>query len=216
MKKILFILSFVAIMANAYSQSEINVSGVKPKAGDIIHGVVKDSVGPMEAVTILEKNYKNEVVAREITDKNGCFSFQLVDNADFLEVSVNDLGYFSIKSQISGNHFDVFLKKYPKSLPLNSNRNLKGYDVNKKIDKNSPLLILDGSVFYNANWGDIPMTKDDYNKKEISVLFGIEANTIDRINVLKGDAAKKEWGERGKNGVIDVFTYDFENTKQSK
>lgn len=216
MKKIIIFLSFVAIMANAYSQSEIKVSGARPKAGDIIHGVVKDSVGPMEAVTILEKNNKNEVVAREITDKNGRFSFQLVDNADFLEVSVNDLGYFSIKSQISGNHFDVILKKYPKYIPLVSNSSLKGHDVYKESNNSHPLLTLNGSVIYNADWGDIPTTKDDYSKKEISLLLGIEANIIDRINVFKGDTAKKMWGERGKNGVIDVFTYDFENVKQSK
>lgn len=79
-----------------------------------------------------------------------------------------------------------------------------------------PLLTLNGSVIYNADWGDIPTTKDDYSKKEISLLLGIEANIIDRINVFKGDTAKKMWGERGKNGVIDVFTYDFENVEQSK
>lgn len=45
MRKLIFILSFVAVMANASALSQITASGSRPKAGDVIHGVVKDSEG---------------------------------------------------------------------------------------------------------------------------------------------------------------------------
>ena len=52
--------------------------------------------------------------------------------------------------------------------------------------KKPPLYILDGKI----------ITKKDVEK--------LSADNISKITVLKGDAAKKKYGEKGKNGVVEI------------
>ena len=46
------------------------------------------------------------------------------------------------------------------------------------------------------------------NGKEISIdeMIQLDPNTIESVSVLKGDAAKKAYGKKGKNGVIVIKT----------
>ena len=80
MKRLLFFLLFLAVMMSVYAQSEIKAYGDSPKARGVIQGVVRDSVGPMDAF-ICEKDYKNKEVEFTFADRNGHFSFKLVNNA---------------------------------------------------------------------------------------------------------------------------------------
>ena len=87
--------------------SSVKASGDKPKAGDVISGVVKDSEGPMMLVNIYELNTNGRVNAVAVTDMNGQFSMKIANPDDNL--LINFTGYFMASSQITGSHFDVTL-----------------------------------------------------------------------------------------------------------
>ena len=198
MRKLFFILAFVAVITNANAQSKVKVSGSKPKVGNVIHGVVKDSLGPMESVQIIEFDTINQkIVAQTLTDKNGHFSIELVNDAHIISVAFV-LHYYDVSSSISGSKYEFFLRKVPES-----RRSINTLD-DKFKDK--PLLLLDGEPTYKVNWDGFDKTKESYSKKEISDLMGIDINTIVKISVLQGESAMKEWGTRAKNGVIQVQT----------
>lgn len=204
MRKLIFILSFVAVMANASALSQITASGPRPKAGDVIRGVVKDSDGPVKAVIIREKNIKNEVIDYTYSDKDGCFSFKLMDPADSIWIYMP--GYYPVSSLILNNQYDAFIELDPNQYHPSKDVYNRAYNPYIEI---RPLLLLDGRTMPNDStiWKDIDYTKDTYTEKEIAVLLGIPADTIESITVLRGEAATKDWwGLRGKNGVVYVRT----------
>ncbi len=204
MRKLIFILSFVAVMANASALSQITASGSRPKAGDVIRGVVKDSDGPVKAVIIREKNIKNEVIDYTYSDKDGCFSFKLMDPADSIWIYMP--GYYPVSSLILNNQYDAFIELDPNQYHPSKDVYNRAYNPYIEI---RPLLLLDGRTMPNDStiWKDIDYTKDTYTEKEIAVLLGIPADTIESITVLRGEAATKDWwGLRGKNGVVYVRT----------
>jgi hypothetical protein len=225
MRKFLFFLSFVTVLTNAHArsssqnreevadiiavtQSEIIASGSISESGDSIHGVVRDSLGPMMMALIRERNSKNEVVAQAVTDIEGHFSFKLVNPEDFLEVKF--FGYYLVKSQISGSHYDIFLVRDPKIKALEES----GKAVNA-IDRIAglngyPVLILDDHVVTSdiTTWKDIDPKKEKYTKEELSLLFGIKADKIKKIQYYRDSEAYKFMGERGKSGIIIIKTQE--------
>ena len=56
-----------------------------------------------------------------------------------------------------------------------------------------------GTWFSWKKWGN-------YKTKAYVSIKDIDANTIKSINVLKGETAAKLYGEKGKNGVIEIIT----------
>lgn len=205
MKRLLFFL-FCAVTMSANAQSVIKAYGDKPKARDIIQGVVKDSIGPLIAI-VAEKNSKGDQVEWVFTDRNGHFSFKLVNPADSIEI--RNYGYYSVQSPIYNNHYDVFLQKNPAIYTEEQSRDTTvRLRSSYKPDLIHPLLILDGHImesWYEAvNWDGIEYTKDTFNEEEIAHILGIPANSIKKIKVQKGKEAIREWGQRAKNGVIEV------------
>jgi len=194
------------------AQSETSVSGRKPFAGETISGVVRDSEGPMMMVTIKELNSKSKNIANAVTDIDGKFSFKLVNPSDSLEVSY--YGYSSVKIPILGSQYDILLHIDPKinhdSLLIAAEK----YKPTQPIsDQNGyPLLFLDNHRVNSDSitWKNIDPTKDTYSKEELSCVFGIDAGVIKEISVLRDKAAIEFWGSRGKNGVIEIRTKDFE------
>lgn len=77
------------------------------KAGDIISGVVSDSIGPLAIVNVLEKDYMDRITAYAVTDGNGRFSFTLVNPDDSIEFSY--VGYEHVKLKIDRPRFNVTL-----------------------------------------------------------------------------------------------------------
>ena len=75
------------------------------KAGDIISGVVSDSIGPLAIVNVLEKDYMDRITAYAVTDRNGRFSFTLVNPDDYIEFSY--IGYKHVKLKIDRSRFNV-------------------------------------------------------------------------------------------------------------
>lgn len=58
--------------------------------------------------------------------------------------------------------------------------------------KDQPLFVIDGKIMEHMNSNKI----DEQ----------IDAKSIESINVLKGDSAKKKYGDKAKNGVIEIIT----------
>ena len=80
----------------------------KPKAGDIITGIVSDSDGPMMMVNVVERDSMNRIVAHCVTDIGGNFSFRLVD-ADHI-VQVSYVGYEVVSVPIDTTFFEIKMK----------------------------------------------------------------------------------------------------------
>ena len=84
MKKHLVLLSAVllvqAVAISVFAQQ-------KPNAGDIISGIVTDSVSPLMAVYITELDSADRVVAYAYTDLKGEFSFPLVNPKNRIQFS---------------------------------------------------------------------------------------------------------------------------------
>lgn len=227
MRKFLFFLSFVTVLTNAHAQSssqnteevadviavtqsEIIAFGSISESGDSIYGVVRDSSGPMMMVLISERNSKNEVVAQAVTDIEGHFSFKLVNPEDFLEVKF--FGYYLVKSQISGSHYDIFLVRDPKIKNKALEKSGKAVNAIDRIAglNGYPVLILDDRVITSdiTTWKDIDPKKEKYTKEELSLLFGIKADKIKKIQYYRDSEAYKFMGERGKSGIIIIKTQE--------
>ncbi len=196
---------FATLMTSAYAQYEIKSYGGKPKAGDRIQGVIRDSVGPISAAVIKEINFKNKNVEWAIADKDGHFTLKLVNPADSFEVFSQ--GYYTIQFPISESQYDILLQRNP--VTFKDRRGSTVHDrTGFKYDDIHPLIYLDGITFNPAktDWEGLDYTKDSYNETEIAHLLGIEADSITKIKVLRGEAATKMWGTRARNGYIEVWT----------
>ena len=62
-----------------------------------------------------------------------------------------------------------------------------------RAPEGEPLVVIDGE----ASFGDVS-----------EVVAGLHAENIERIEVIKGEAAIAVYGERGANGVVSIFTKD--------
>ena len=104
MKKLIYIISLLLLQATAASL----LAQDKPKAGDLIQGVVTDSVSPLMAVYITELDSAGRAVAYAYTDLKGEFSFRLVNPKDRIQFSYYrkekivlpiDKAYFEIRME---------------------------------------------------------------------------------------------------------------------
>ena len=104
MKKLIYIISLLLLQATAASL----LAQDKPKAGDLIQGVVTDSVSPLMAVYITELDSADRAVAYAYTDLKGEFSFRLVNPKDRIQFSYYrkekivlpiDKAYFEIRME---------------------------------------------------------------------------------------------------------------------
>ncbi len=105
MKKHLVLLSAVLLVQTAV----VSVfAQQKPNAGDIISGIVTDSVNPLMAVYITELDSADRVVAYAYTDLKGEFSFPLVNPKNRIQFSFYrkeriilpiDKAYFGIRME---------------------------------------------------------------------------------------------------------------------
>ena len=216
MKKLLVLLSALLLQAAVvcvFAQD-------KPKAGEIISGIVSDSDGPMMMVNITERDSKNRIVAHSITDMEGNFSFRLVNPADRLQVTY--AGYTSVDTLINSTYYDIKIKPTINMdefeglgvVTVDDNPQAYGPSVGLDIVFNSgdliarPLLVLDNNIITadSAAWAGIDLTRADYSKEELARLFGVKARKIKSVSYLKRQAAMALWGAHGFNGAIEVQT----------
>ena len=235
----LFVFSMLSVNSSAQtvsdnaikytSLSKVTVSGSKPAAGDMITGRVSNSEGPMMMVRVEEKDSKDRLVARAVTDIDGNFSFKLVDPADRLEIIY--IGYHTAISGFSGNSMDV--KLVLDSLLINNEidsilinavpliiredryqgMHARAYGPQYPLN-HYPLLLLDGNIKdpFSVDMqclDSIVSRKFDFDGACVAKLFRVRKRQIKSYTVLKDAAAIAVWGQRGANGVIEVTTKDW-------
>ncbi len=228
MRNLLFFLVSVVVMANTQAQSfsnqrentvnntantsVINASGRKPKAGDVISGMIRDAKGPITFASVQEMNSSNKVVAFGFTYDNGQFSFTLDNPSDSLVAYC--VGYYPAKCQIDGSFYDIFMVR---DFQINLDsllRTADGYTPGEfRIPGHNgfPVLIMDGyEIGSNSTvWKNIDPTKDTYTKEELSILFGISADKIEKFKVYSEDETYRSLGDRGKSGMIEIVTDEY-------
>lgn len=108
MKKHLVLLSALLLQAAAVSVFAQD----KPKASDMIRGIVRNTDGPIAGVHIDEidfyDEYHDSVCSKAVTDENGFFSFEVSDPNNFLMISY--IGHETIKVAIDRTEYDITLK----------------------------------------------------------------------------------------------------------
>ena len=106
MKKTLFLLPVLLMQTSfimVFAQS-------KPKAGDIISGIVSDNEGPMMMVNVAERDSNNRIMAHCLTDIGGNFSFRLVNPDHRIEFSY--VGYENVSVPIDTTYFEIKMKEW--------------------------------------------------------------------------------------------------------
>ncbi len=203
------------------AQSEVSVSGSKPKAGDIISGIVKNEDIPViyrgigsgndvinekgqafvdsYMAYIIEKNFQNEVVVQTKTDIDGRFSFKLVDPSDSLQIIY--CGYKGLSIPFTGKKYTIYLVRDP-NICTNET------DINPVDLYAYPLLVLDkhSQETDSTYWKDIDPNKESYSKDELATLFGINPDEIKQTWIYRGEDAIELYGDRGKSGVFIIET----------
>ena len=81
----------------------------KPKAGDTISGIIRDSIGPMIWVNVLELDSSDSVVAHTVTDFGGNFSFRLVNPDDRMQIPF--VGYETVVIPIDTTFIEIKMKE---------------------------------------------------------------------------------------------------------
>ena len=82
----------------------------KPKAGDTISGIIRDSIGPMIWVNVVELDSSYSVVAHTVTDFGGNFSFRLVNPDDRIQITF--VGYETVDIPIDTTFFEIKMKEW--------------------------------------------------------------------------------------------------------
>ncbi|MBO4723939.1 MAG: hypothetical protein J5596_01295 [Bacteroidaceae bacterium] len=138
MKKLLVLLSALLLQAAAvcvFAQD-------KPKSGDVIRGIVRNSDGPMAGVQIEEidfyDEYHDSICSKAVTDENGEFSLRLVSPEN--ELLFHCMDYISVwVKDISESYYEINMDPQP---PLNPVMILDGpehFTVLPPVESDKPL-----------------------------------------------------------------------------
>ena len=109
MKKHLVLLSALLLQAAAVSVFAQD----KPKAGDVIRGIVRNSDGPMAGVNIEEidfyDEYHDSVCSKAVTDENGEFSLRLVNPENQVVIFCKDYESVWI-NEFTQSYYEITMK----------------------------------------------------------------------------------------------------------
>ena len=81
------------------------------KAGDMISGVVTDKDGPLVLVNVTQRDSLDRIVAQSITDREGKFTFPLVNPGNTIKVTY--LGYEPVALPINKQYYEIRLNELP-------------------------------------------------------------------------------------------------------
>ena len=171
------------------------VPDVKP--GQVLTGQVTDEKGePLQTANVTEQDEQGRIYANAVTDINGNFSIKIVSPEHNIRVS-----YVGCKT------FLTKVSNMPKKVVLPPNDLIQIVDVNARkrdVAGGEPLLVVDGVIMQGVEHLDVnePTSIDVLMLKE----FGIKQSDIESVTVLKDGAATAIYGEKGKNGVIEIKT----------
>ncbi len=96
------LLFFQATATTAFAQDKF-------KAGDTISGIIRDSIGPMIWVNVVELDSSDSVVAHTVTDFGGNFHFRLVNPDDRMQIPC--VGYETVVIPIDTTFFEIKMKE---------------------------------------------------------------------------------------------------------
>ena len=184
------------------------VPDVKP--GQVLTGQVTDEKGePCQMATVFEQDEQFRIYAKAVTDVNGNFAIKIVNPEHNIRVS-----YVSCKE------FLTKISNMPKKVKLQPTDLIQIVDVDARkkqvagstmrlrgvgtITGGEPLLVVDGVIMQGVELLDVNGSDpiEDLMQKE----FGIKQSDIESVTVLKDGAATAIYGEKGKNGVIEIKT----------
>ena len=172
-----------------------DVPDVKP--GQVLTGQVTDEKGePLQTATVFEQDEQFRIYAKAVTDINGNFAIKIVNPEHNIRVS-----YVSCKE------FLTKISNMPKKVKLQPTDLIQIVDVDarkKQVTGGEPLLVVDGVIMQGVEHLDVNGSDpiEDLMQKE----FGIKQSDIESVTVLKDGAATAIYGEKGKNGVIEIKT----------
>ena len=182
MKKHLVLLSALLLQAAAVSAFAQD----KPKAGDVISGIVRNSDGPMAGVNIEEidfyDEYHDSVCSKAVTDENGEFSLRLVNPENQVLVFGKDYESVWIDG-ITKSYYEITMKP---AAPI------------------QPIMILDGPEYFTVLppvVSDKPLTPpvagttiSGYIKSEEGPLENAYVAEVGDVSVLVGHHSTDENG----------------------
>ena len=182
MKKHLVLLSVLLLQAAAVSVFAQD----KPKAGDVIRGIVRNSDGPMAGVNIEEidfyDEYHDSVCSKAVTDENGEFSLRLVNPENQVLVFGKDYESVWIDG-ITKSYYEITMKP---AAPI------------------QPIMILDGPEYFTVLppvVSDKPLTPpvagttiSGYIKSEEGPLENAYVAEVGDVSVLVGHHSTDENG----------------------
>ena len=183
------------LLAPETGKGSEDVPDVKP--GQVLTGQVTDEKGePLQTANVTEQDEQGRIYANAVTDINGNFSIKIVSPEHNIRVS-----YVGCKT------FLTKVSNMPKKVVLPPNDLIQIVDVNARkrdVAGGEPLLVVDGVIMQGVEHLDVnePTSIDVLMLKE----FGIKQSDIESVTVLKDGAATAIYGEKGKNGVIEIKT----------
>lgn len=168
------------------------VPDIKP--GQVLTGQVTDEKGePLQTATVFEQDEQFRIYAKAVTDVNGNFAIKIVNPEHNIRVS-----YVGCKE------FLTKISNMPKKVKLPPTDLIQIVDVDarkKEVAGGGPMVIVDGKTV---------LTKVDFKTNNFDDLMknrlGITQADIESVTVLKDGAATAIYGDRGKNGVIEIKT----------
>ena len=105
MKKLLFLISVMLLVQTV----TVFVSAQdKPRAGDMISGIVICDCGGLSMVTVTERDAADHIVAHAVTDFEGKFSFKLVDSKD--RIVINHVDYETVDIPVDQTYLRIKMK----------------------------------------------------------------------------------------------------------
>ena len=158
----------------------------KPKAGDMIRGIVRNSDGPMAGVNIEEidfyDDYHDSVCSKAVTDENGEFSLRLVNPENQVVIFCKDYESVWI-NEFTQSYYEITMKP---SAPI------------------QPIRILDGPEYFTVLppvVSDKPLTPpvagttiSGYIKSEEGPLEKAYVEEVGDVSVLVGHHSTDENG----------------------
>jgi len=194
--KILLVLPVFAIALNAIATTESTYTkSAEPGMGPVLasrafekeaKGIVVDEKGnPLAGVKILVSNSINGAT----TDSKGRFSIKKIPDGSSMIFSLEGYKSYMLMPLISSNYsLRITLVKDPDYKKPISMRTSDGSDV-------KALIVVDGEIAENG------LNKTDPDE-------------ILSVSVLKDEAAIAKYGDKGKDGVIEITTKDPKNQKE--
>lgn len=119
-------------------------------------------------------------------NSTGILQFSFVGLASY-EVKVNKTGELTV--YLAENEADCKFNFSKLAVMMKSSKEEFQMGMNKVISQDmAPLIVVDGKIIERGSISDL------------------DPDDIATINVLKGEAAEKAYGDKGKNGVVQVTT----------